>query len=79
MFGYCTGARLEDCAKMQWDDINFDRKVVDFVANKSGVRAVVPMTEQLEAYLESIASTDDPNPYLCPGAFPKGIRRQNGA
>ena len=71
MFGYFTGARLEDCTKMQWDDVNFNQKVIDFVANKSGVRAVVPMTEQLETHLEAIASTDDPNPYLCPSLSQK--------
>ena len=66
MLGYFTGARLEDCAKMLWDNVNFDRKIIDFVASKSSVRAVIPMTDQLEAHLDSIASTDDPNPHLCP-------------
>lgn len=65
MLGYFTGARLDDCAKMLWDSVNFSRKVIDFVASKSGVRAVIPMTDQLETHLESIA-TDDPNPCLCP-------------
>ena len=66
MLGYFTGARLEDCTKMLWDNVNFERKIIDFVASKSSVRAVIPMTDQLEAHLDSIASTDDPNPHLCP-------------
>ena len=78
MFGYFTGARLQDCAKMQWDDVDFSRKVVDFVAGKSSVRTVVPMTAQLEAHLESIASTDDPNPYLCPVLSQKGSGGKTG-
>ena len=71
MLGYFTGARLEDCAKMLWDNINFERKIIDFVASKSSVRAVIPMTNQLETHLDSIASTDDPNPHLCPNLSQK--------
>ena len=71
MLGYFTGARLEDCAKMLWDNVNFERKIIDFVASKSSVRAVIPMTNQLETHLDSIASTDDPNPHLCPNLSQK--------
>ena len=65
LFGYHTGARLEDCAGMQWENIDFNQGVVDYVARKSSVRVVVPMTDQLLAHLESIA-TDCPNPYITP-------------
>jgi len=78
LLGYFTGARLDDCAKMLWDSVNFEKKVIDFVANKSGVRAVVPMTSQLEEHLDSIASTDDPSPYLCPALSQKGTSGKKG-
>ena len=78
MFGYFTGARLQDCAKMQWDDVDFGRKVVDFVADKNSTRTVVPMTKQFETHLEAIASTDDPNPYLCPVLSQKGTGGKTG-
>lgn len=65
LFGYCLGARLEDCVNMQWSNIDFGKAVVDYVARKSNVRAVVPMTPDLQAHLESIA-TDTANPDITP-------------
>jgi integrase len=65
LFGYYTGARLEDCAGMRWNNIDFNENVVDFTARKSGVRAVIPMAPQLQAHLEKIA-TDTANPFITP-------------
>ena len=78
MLGYFTGARLQDCAKMTWENINFTKKTVDFVAKKSNVRAVVPMTQLLEDHLDAIASTDDPNPFLCPTLAQKSTGGKTG-
>ena len=66
MFGYFIGARLEDCVNMQWSNIDFAENVVDYISRKRHVRAVVPMAPQLQAHLEEIASTDNPNPNITP-------------
>lgn len=65
LFGYFTGARIEDCAGMKWSNIDFNENVVDYTARKTGVRAVIPMAPQLLARLESIA-TDTADPYITP-------------
>ena len=77
ILGYFTGARLEDCANMQWSHINFAEQVVDFVASKSGVRTVVPMTSQLEAHINSLIN-DGPELYLCPSLHGKSSGGNTG-
>jgi len=38
LFGYFTGARITDCARMRWKNVNFAEKVIDYVAKKTGTR-----------------------------------------
>ena len=66
LFGYFTGARLEDCTSMKWSNINFDKGVIDYIESKGRKRVVVPMSPQLEEHLQAIASTDSTDPYITP-------------
>lgn len=66
LFGYFTGARLEDCASMKWSNINFSKGVIDYVESKRGGQVIVPILPQFEQHLQAIASTDSTNPYITP-------------
>jgi integrase len=78
LFGYFTGARIDDCASMKWSNVDFNSHVIDYVAQKTGVRAVVPMAPQLEAHLLEIASSDNPSAYITPPLAKKGSGGKNG-
>jgi integrase len=66
LFGYFTGARLEDCASMKWSNVNFGDRLIDYVESKRGKRVVVPMSPQLDEHLQTIASTDSTDPFITP-------------
>ena len=66
LLGYYTGARLVDCATMKWDNVDFDRHILTYKAQKTDTVSSVPLSAQLEAHLLKLASTDNPNPFLSP-------------
>ena len=77
-FGFFIGARLDDCAKMRWTNIDFAKGLVDYIAKKSGHRVVVPMLPQLQTHLEEIASTDSTNPFISPTLATKSTSGKYG-
>jgi len=80
LFGYFTGARLEDCASMKWSNINFNKGLVDYIESKRGKRVIVPMSPQLDEHLQAIASTDSTDPHITPSLARKesGGRESGG-
>ena len=72
MLAFYTGARLGDCARMKWDNIDFQRRVITFEQTKTKNRSktpslvVCPLHPDLEKQLMDIAGTDDPQEYLTP-------------
>jgi integrase len=51
LFGYFTGARLSDIANMKWEAINWNKKLIRFVASKTGKQVLVPLHPELERAL----------------------------
>ncbi len=43
LFGYFIGARLRDCVKMTWDNINPDSGMIEYEQQKTGKKVSVPM------------------------------------
>jgi len=84
LFGYFTGARITDCARMRWKNVNFAEKVIDYVAKKTGTRKeieerhVMPLAPELEAHLLELPSTDNPDAFIAPGLADKDTRGRNG-
>lgn len=78
LFGYFTGARLEDCASMQWSNVVFDTNVIDYIETKKGKRVVVPISAQFEEHLHFIASTDSTNPSITPSLAKKTSGGKSG-
>jgi integrase len=72
LLGYCVGARIGDCANMEWSNINWERRVVDFVQQKTKrrknkSRVVCPLHPMLENHLRQLlAVPDKTSDFLCP-------------
>jgi integrase len=78
LFGYFTGARLEDCASMKWSNVNFEKSLIDYTESKRGKRVVIPISPQLEEHLQAIASTDSTDPYITPSLASKDSGGKSG-
>jgi len=58
MLGAFTGARLRDCANMEWESVNLLERTIEFTPLKTGKKMKIPMHTELEIYLQSIAAKD---------------------
>jgi integrase len=78
--GFYTGARLTDCANMEWANVNFDEGVVDFLPKKTrrnSKRVVVPFHPDLDQHLQEIAP-DRPVIFICPALAGKMTGGEHG-
>jgi integrase len=72
LLGYCVGARIGDCASMEWSNINFEKNLIDFVQQKTKrrgnkSRVVCPLHPLLETHLRKLlAVPDKTSDFLCP-------------
>jgi integrase len=78
LLGFYTGARLGDCANMEWSNVNFTDDVIEYCQQKTGKRVVVPLHPDLDRRLQTLASSDKPAQYLCPSLAHKGSSGKNG-
>jgi integrase len=65
LLGYFTGARLSECCRVRWADVDLQRGQVVFQKTKQGKPHTVPLHPDLAAHLESLASADEPG-FLTP-------------
>jgi integrase len=80
LLGYYLGARLGDCARMSWTNIDLDRGLVDFVPEKTrrkSKRVVVPLHPALLAHLQSL-KRPEPAAFVCPTLANKATGGKNG-
>jgi integrase len=63
--GYYLGGRLRDLATLSWETIDLASRIVLYTQRKTGRKVEVPIHQDLEDRLRSIAS-DDPRGRLCP-------------
>lgn len=54
--GAYTGARLRDCCRLKWDDINLTEGTLTFTPMKTGAEMIVPLHRSLLGHLERRAS-----------------------
>lgn len=68
LFAYYTGPRLSDCCRMAWESVNLSGGSLAFAQKKTGhKRLIVPLHSALLAHLETLAGTDNPEPFIMPG------------
>jgi integrase len=67
LLGYCTGARLSDCAKMKWRNFDFRKGILIYQQQKTQKVITVPihrdLMEQL-SFLSEFAESEDG--FVCP-------------
>ena len=69
LFGFFTGQRLGDLARLTWANIDTVRGDVRLTTSKTGKSMTIPMAEPLLRSIGSRSASDDPNGPLHPRAF----------
>jgi integrase len=59
LFGFFTGARLGDLAKLQWQSVDLAERSITFTQKKTGAKIKVPIHPELHDYLLSRSVPDD--------------------
>jgi integrase len=62
-----TGARLGDCCRMAWEDVDLAKGSLTYTQGKTGHKLVLPLHPELLAHLETIAGKDTAEPFIMPG------------
>ncbi len=78
LFGYYTGARLSDCCRMEWQSVDLAGGVLTYTQGKTGKAVTVPLHAELQAHLEQLASSDQPEKFIMPGMADKGPGGRHG-
>ena len=66
LLAYFTGARLSDCARMQWDGVNLGEGTLTYTQAKTGAKVTTPLHPDLLAALNKLAGTDKPEVFIMP-------------
>ena len=69
LFGFYTGARLSDVAKLTWQNLDLVAAEVSYVSRKKGRQVVIPMAGALLRHIQTLPAGDDPKQPLHPRAF----------
>lgn len=68
LFGLYTGQRLNDLARLTWQNVDLVKGDVRLVTGKTGRRMHLPLAAPLLTYVESLDAGDDPSRPLFPSA-----------
>jgi integrase len=76
--GFFAGARLSDAVSMRWDSIDPSTGSIRYTQGKTGTRVLIPIHPDLEAQLLEVASSDNPQGYLCPHLVKMPVQGRGG-
>jgi integrase len=76
--GYYTGARLSDCCKLEWKDVDLTKGTLSYIQRKTAQEVTIPLHPELQSCLEQLASTDKPEVFIMPGMANKGPGGRHG-
>jgi integrase len=68
-FGFYTGQRLGDLARLRWSNIDLARGEIRFVTAKTGRRMIIPLSDALRVHIASLPSSDRADGVIHPRAF----------
>ncbi|MFM2295566.1 MAG: hypothetical protein RLZZ350_1979 [Verrucomicrobiota bacterium] len=63
---YYIGARLGDCCRTAWADVDLSEGTLAYTQSKTGEKVTVPLHTDLLAHLEKLAGTDKPEVFIMP-------------
>jgi integrase len=69
LFGFYTGQRLSDIARLTWQNLDLERDVIRFVTGKTGRQMEIPIAAPLLAHIETMPASDDPSAPLFPESY----------
>lgn len=67
LLAYYTGARLSDCCRVAWEDVDLAGGSLSYTQSKTGKKVIVPLHPDLLAQLEALAGTDKAATFIMPG------------
>ena len=68
-FGFYTGQRLGDLARLRWSNIDLARGEIRFITAKTGRRMIIPLSEGLHTHIASLAPSDQADAVIHLRAF----------
>ena len=71
LFGLYTGQRLGDIARLQWSNVDLNRKEIRLVTGKTGKRVHIPMAEPLYEHVSKLPRNIQSSGHLHPHSFEK--------
>lgn len=66
LMAYYTGARLSDCCRMAWADVDMGGETLTYTQAKTGEKVTVPLHPDLLTRFEKLAGTDKPEVFIMP-------------
>lgn len=69
LFGFYTGARLSDVAKLTWQNLDLVAGEMSYVSGKTGRQVVIPLAGALLQHIQTLPAGDDPKQPIHPHAF----------
>lgn len=60
LFGFYTGARLGDVAKLTWQNLDLVTEEISYVSRKRGRQVVIPMAGALLHHVQTLTAGDNP-------------------
>jgi integrase len=66
LLAYFTGARLSDCCRMAWADVDLGAATLTYTQGKTGEKVTMPIHADLLARLNELAGTDKAEEFLMP-------------
>jgi len=69
LFGFYTGARLGDLARLTWQNLDLSQSELRFANRKTGRQIVMPLTDTLLEHINQLPAGDDPKQPIHPRAF----------
>lgn len=78
LIGRYTGARLGDCVRMSWNNVDLATGILRYTDQKTSRNYAVPTHRRLQEHLLSLSAHDGLQRFLCPSLATKGTGGCNG-
>jgi integrase len=78
LFGYYTGARLSDCAQIEWKNVDLAKGTLNVFEGKNRKNILMPLHPELAKHLEKIATSDKPQKSVTPRMAQSASGGQHG-
>jgi integrase len=73
-----TGASLRDITNLRWRQVDLDKGTLAYSRRKTGTAVVMPLHDDLAAYLTELPATDDPEAFIFPSLAGKATAGKSG-